>query len=320
MNLYKVYKHIAPNKKVYIGITTQDPPQKRWNNGYGYIQNKHFFRAIKKYGWNNIEHLILYDNLSEEEAKNKEIELIKEAKSNNPKYGYNNSNGGESAFGCKHSEDSKKNFSEYRKQYIKDNPQLFEKGKNGKHVVQIDYETGEIIDMWKNAYTASKILKCDVRSTIGRCLCGGCIFRYIDENEIYMQSENNILGINGFKSGYRKKWDIETKEKHSGKNNHFYEHKHSDEVRRKISENLKCDKNPQFGKKITDDAKKKMIETFKTIGKTGAVLQLDKGTFEVIKEWDSGTEASRFYGCERSAVRNAIRQGTIFKGYKWRYK
>ena len=49
----------------------------------------YFTNAIKKYGWANIEHKILYTNLSKEEAEQKEIELIKEYKSNKREYGYN---------------------------------------------------------------------------------------------------------------------------------------------------------------------------------------------------------------------------------------
>lgn len=92
---YKVYKHINKiNNKIYIGITQQEL-NKRWQNGYGYKEQKYFYSAIKKYGWENFEHIILFDNLTEEEAIKKEIELIKEYKSNNRKYGYNISQGGE---------------------------------------------------------------------------------------------------------------------------------------------------------------------------------------------------------------------------------
>ena len=90
---YTVYMHITPNNKVYIGITKQEP-KKRWNSGYGYIQNKYFFNAILKYGWNNIEHKILFTNLTKEEAEQKEIEFIAFYKSNNRNYGYNIEKGG----------------------------------------------------------------------------------------------------------------------------------------------------------------------------------------------------------------------------------
>lgn len=91
---YTVYKHIAPNSKIYIGITKMNP-LKRWDNGRGYSTNKHFSRAIKKYGWNNIKHEILFSDLSVNDAKTKEIELIEYYQSNNPKYGYNVTAGGD---------------------------------------------------------------------------------------------------------------------------------------------------------------------------------------------------------------------------------
>lgn len=93
MNNYKVYMHLFPNNKVYIGITKQKLTR-RWDNGKGYKNNQYMTNAIMKYGWDNIKHLILYDNLTKEEAEQKEIELIKIYKSNNKKYGYNILNGG----------------------------------------------------------------------------------------------------------------------------------------------------------------------------------------------------------------------------------
>lgn len=92
--MYIVYKHTSPCNKVYIGITSQSP-EKRWQNGRGYIKNNHFWNAIQKYGWDNFKHEILYDNLTKEEACQKEIELIALYNSNNREYGYNISLGGE---------------------------------------------------------------------------------------------------------------------------------------------------------------------------------------------------------------------------------
>lgn len=89
---FKVYKHTAPNGKIYIGITCQDCEQ-RWRNGNGY-KTQFFYKAIKKYGWENIKHEVLYHNLTKEQAEQKEIELISLYKSNNADYGYNIDNGG----------------------------------------------------------------------------------------------------------------------------------------------------------------------------------------------------------------------------------
>lgn len=90
---WKVYKHTTPSGKVYIGITSTSV-QKRWNNGNGYKKCKAFYRAIQKYGWDNITHEILFDNLTKDEACKKEIELIKEYDSQNRTKGYNISSGG----------------------------------------------------------------------------------------------------------------------------------------------------------------------------------------------------------------------------------
>lgn len=103
---YTVYKHTSPNGKVYIGITRQEPKQ-RWKNGHGYRNNEHFYRAIQKYGWDNFKHEILFSNLPENVAWEKEIELIKAHKSNQYEFGYNISSGGEIANGCKCSEETK---------------------------------------------------------------------------------------------------------------------------------------------------------------------------------------------------------------------
>lgn len=90
---YSVYKHETPNGKVYIGITCQKP-EHRWNNGKGYTNCTVFYNAIKKYGWENITHSILYKNLTKAEAEQKEIELIAYFCSNDRRYGYNLMSGG----------------------------------------------------------------------------------------------------------------------------------------------------------------------------------------------------------------------------------
>lgn len=90
---YTVYMHKNKiNGKVYIGITKQIP-KKRWNNGKGYNE-QYFKKAIEKYGFDNFEHLILHENLTQKEAEQKEIELIAYYKSNQRKFGYNIDNGG----------------------------------------------------------------------------------------------------------------------------------------------------------------------------------------------------------------------------------
>lgn len=61
--IYKVYMHTLPNGKKYVGITKRNVNE-RWKNGNGYKNNCRFYNAIRKYGWDNITHEILFDNLT----------------------------------------------------------------------------------------------------------------------------------------------------------------------------------------------------------------------------------------------------------------
>lgn len=114
MNSYKVYIHITPSNKVYIGLTKQEP-KIRWSYGNKYKYNKHFYSAIKKYGWKNIKHEVLFDNLSKEEACKLEQQLIKMYNSTNSKYGYNISIGGEAPYGVVFTEERKQKISKANK-------------------------------------------------------------------------------------------------------------------------------------------------------------------------------------------------------------
>ena len=91
---FKIYIHTCPNGKLYIGMTSLST-YNRWRNGKGYKNCILFNRAIKKYGWENIKHEVIYTGLTLEEAQKLEIQLIKKNKSNQKKYGYNTENGGQ---------------------------------------------------------------------------------------------------------------------------------------------------------------------------------------------------------------------------------
>lgn len=100
--MYTVYKHTSPSGKIYIGITSRKL-KKRWEAGKGYKYNEHFFRAIQKYGWENIKHEVLFENLTKEEAEEKEIEMIALYNSTDASRGYNLRKGGSA---CSFSESS----------------------------------------------------------------------------------------------------------------------------------------------------------------------------------------------------------------------
>lgn len=107
---WSVYKHTSPNGKVYIGITGQKPNERFGHDGSGYFRQKYFYSAIRKHGWNNFKHEILFKNLTKAEAEQKEIELIAIYKSDIHDFGYNLDHGGNTI--GKHSEESKRKMSE----------------------------------------------------------------------------------------------------------------------------------------------------------------------------------------------------------------
>lgn len=98
MKIYTLYVHIAPNGKMYFGITCKSIKERWGTNGGGY-NSQLFSRAIKKYGWDNFKHIVLLENLSKEMACECEKYLIAKFQTNNPKYGYNVTAGGDGTLG-----------------------------------------------------------------------------------------------------------------------------------------------------------------------------------------------------------------------------
>lgn len=96
VNNYCVYMHRNKiNNKVYIGQTCNI--KVRWHP-ISYKGSSYFYNAIEKYGWDNFEHIILIDNLSLEEANQKEKYFIKIYESTNRNKGYNLKTGGNNGY------------------------------------------------------------------------------------------------------------------------------------------------------------------------------------------------------------------------------
>ena len=133
MNNICIYKHTSPSGKVYIGQTGQKP-EYRWDNGKGYEGCTLFFNAINKYGWNNIQHEVLFTGLDQLNADIIEEDLIYYYKQIGKSY--NLATGGKVNRGWKYSEESKKKLSKAMK------------GKGTKKVMQIDPKSGEVVKIW----------------------------------------------------------------------------------------------------------------------------------------------------------------------------
>jgi hypothetical protein len=104
MRTFYVYVHTNKvNNKKYFGITCQ-APQKRWGkDGCNYLRqykngkymHAAFACAILKYGWAGFCHEILFEGLSETEAKRIEKDLIAKYNTTHSDFGYNLTLGGD---------------------------------------------------------------------------------------------------------------------------------------------------------------------------------------------------------------------------------
>ena len=209
MNNISIYRHIFPNGKVYIGQTCQKP-EYRWNNGRGYKTSPFIFNAINKYGWDNIEHQILFSNLDQLNADIIEEDLIYYCKQIGKSY--NLANGGSVNRGWKLSDEAKEKL---------------------------------------------RILN------TGRTL--------------------------------------------------------SDEAKEKIRLSKLGEKNPNYGKSPSEETREKISKALKGKG-AKRVKQIDPESGEVVKIWNSQTEACEFYNGNPSLISDAIRRNSLTKGYYWRFE
>ena len=71
---YIVYVHITPDGLHYYGVSI-DTKQRWRGNGYNYKRTS-LRPYIEKFGWKNIQHIVLFENLSKEDALSIEDSLI----------------------------------------------------------------------------------------------------------------------------------------------------------------------------------------------------------------------------------------------------
>jgi len=223
---YTVYKHIFPNNKIYIGITSRKP-EIRWNKGKGYKLCPLMNKAIQKYGWENVKHEILFTNLSKEQAEQKEIQLIKEYKCNNEKYGYNIENGGNCC--GTHSEETKRKIAAKSK----GNKYCLGRHISKEHIRKL-YE-GRIKKYKETGIYASH--------------------EYMHTKEYKNKISKALTGIK--RSEETKKKLSKIAKKRIGNKNPMYGKKHNEETKQKIREKA-------LGKKVSENTKKKISQNSKS--------------------------------------------------------
>lgn len=280
---YKLYVHIVPNGKRYYGITNQTP-NGRWRNGEGY-KNQVFYRAISKYGWDNIEHIVIYNDLTEDEAKELEQRFIQWYDTANPNYGYNISLGGD---GSNHSEETKKKISEANKgkRHTEETKKKLSESHKGKVSPRKGVKLSE--------ETKQKLSK---------------VHKGKKTSEEQKQKISNTLKGRQVSEETRQKMSEATK---GGKNPMYGKHL-SEEHKQKISEFHK-------GKKTSEDTKRKMSEAKKGTcdgdknPRARKVIRIDTNeVFGCIKD------AAESVNGNHKSLGVALKRGTKYKGIEFRY-
>lgn len=148
---FYVYRHENKiNGKSYIGITSRTIPNRRWKNGEGY-KDQIFYRAIQKYGWGNFNHIIEAKNLSEQEAKQLEIQLIRKYKAGG--ICYNVTDGGDGRLGIPMHEHTKQALIKANTGRVcsEETRKKISESEKGKHCSE------ENKQLYKNLYTGRKL-------------------------------------------------------------------------------------------------------------------------------------------------------------------
>ena len=240
--IYKYQNTI--NGKVYIGQTTNPERRKKkhvWRAKAQRFDN-HFYRAIRKYGWEPFEYHILEtiysDDLQELSDLINQAEIDWIVIYDSYYNGYNSTFGGGGMLGYKRTEESIRKSAESRH----------------KPVLQYSLE-GEFIKKWDSILDAARYLKTN-KSSISQCVlfkrktCKGFIWRRYEGGDIPKKIEVNLLNAASI-----------------------------------------------------------------------PVLQINKNTGEVIKEWPSTRIASEEVGVDSSGIVKACKgKLKTTGGFKWQYK
>ena len=73
-NNYSVYQHVTPDNMHYFGQTNNI--KRRWRNNGAKYKKTSLQPYIEKFGWDNIQHIVLFENQSKEDALSIEDSLI----------------------------------------------------------------------------------------------------------------------------------------------------------------------------------------------------------------------------------------------------
>lgn len=296
-----MHKNII-NNKLYIGITSK-VPEERWGvNGCNYTakQQPAIYNAIKKYGWDNFEHIIVADMINEGLAKYIEQFLIALYKTNctkykKPSYGYNMTDGGDGTCGRVCSDETRQKISK-----ANSNPSEETRMKMS---------------------NAAKNRPEEIRQKISR-----------SQKERLSDSQNHPMYNKQHSDEAKRKMSEYARERFSvPENNPFYGKKHTEESKQKMSDSHKNTSNEIRNKmsisakaRCTEEWKQNMskIKSGKYDGKDNPnakrVYQYsDK--WELIKIWDTSKCIAEEFHVSKSTISGTWLKNTKneYRGFHW---
>lgn len=116
---YWVYTHTTPNGMYYIGMSKLQPC-KRWDKS-AYKEPNSLAPYIEQFGWENIEHKVLIDGLTKEQAEQWEDHLIQALSMNDLCINKQRSGGqyrkGKQAYMKQYNDGHKEEIKQYNKQW-----------------------------------------------------------------------------------------------------------------------------------------------------------------------------------------------------------
>ena len=313
-HIYIVYMHISPSNKRYIGVTKQKPISRWRTDGSGYKDNKYFWNAIQKYGWDNFQHEILFENLTKEEAEQKEIELIAYYKSNQSKFGYNIANGGNCVGTV--SEETRLKISYANKHRSEETREKLRQAMLGK---KLSDETKRKMSESRMGYKFSEESRKKIsESRKGKPMSDEAKSKMIQSKTGKKLSEEHKNKISNALKGHITTEETRLKLSKSLKGKIV-----SEETKKKISEATKNSMSEERRQQLSYLASRRDKETLAKMSESHKipVVQLSKED-DFIKRFDSSTDAAIQLNISSSNITSCCKKRYGFKtvgGYKWMY-
>lgn len=171
------------------------------------------------------------------------------------------------------------------------------------------------------------IEKCDLQSLRSRELYWITFYNSCDTTKGYNIAKDTENANLGRKMSEEQKKKLSDKAKlRTGDKNSFFGKHHSNTTRQQMSETKKAKyrgkDNPNYGNKYSIEIRKKI--SLSQLGSKRAakkVLQIDPITNDVIKVWDSATDASLALAGKKSNHIGCVCRGNLNQtlGYKWKF-